>query len=147
MRPAIAPGRVLDLKLGMTPEVVQNTFGDPQDQIRRSDGVGFFKYQYPGIAVTFYEGLANMLIVESPDIGKTGAGAFAGMPFRELERLVGGLYFGEGERLWRAADTAGIWYDIVRPPRDGEEFDPWLCAEIYVISDPERAVVQGIWVM
>src|SRR5579859_812245 len=141
---AIAPGRVLDLKLGMTPEAVQRILGDPEV---RPGHEGALFFEYPGIVVSFRDGVANMLIVEASDIGKSGAGAFVGMGFRELERLVGGLYFGEGERLWRAADTAGIWYDVVRPPRDGKESDPWDCAEIYVISDPEHAVVHAIYVM
>ena len=142
---SIAPGRVLDLRLGMTPEAVQRILGDPQGR-RGGDGIIFL--EYPGIVVSLYDGVANMLIVDAAEIGATEAGAFAGMPFRELERLVGELVFGEGEGLWTSVETEGLWYEIARPSREGEEpIDPPLCSEVHAITDPERAVVRRIYVM
>ncbi len=142
---AIAPGRVLDVQLGMPPEAVQRILGEPQT--RRGSG-GMLFLQYPGIEVAFHNGLANMLIVEAAEIGRTEAGAYAGMPLRELSRVVGELTYDEDQHLWTTARTDGIWYEIARPPREGEEpLDPPLCAEVWLISDPESAVLRRIYVM
>lgn len=143
---AITPGRVRELKLGMTPEAVRAICGDPLDQWDE----GILCMKYPGITVTAVDGSVNMLIVESAEIGATDSGVSVGMSFRNLEGLVGSVIFDDddGAMLWTTSDRPGIWYEIARPPTEGEEpLNPPLVSEWFNVQDPEKAVVRSIFVM
>ena len=144
MGQTITPGHIGDATIGMTSGAVKAALGGPRSH--ESDEMVFA--DYPGLVVSTYEGLVNMLIVESAEAGSTELGVAVGMSWIELDRRLGPFEYDSDNALWVSSKTPGIWYEIARPPREDEEpIDPPLVTEVYQVLDPKNAIVRRIYVM
>lgn len=71
------------------------------------------------------EGLVTMFVFVAGSSVVTPRGVRVGDSYQRLVELVGPLWYGEEEALWRAVDEAGMWAPKGGTPGDGVPQSWW----------------------
>jgi hypothetical protein len=132
----------------MTRDEVVEICGTPV-RVRGSQPEVLTILDFGSVSVGLNGWLATMLIARDATAGETVDGIGVGATWARLLSIRGEpTYDAEETGSWVDASECGIWYDIARPLRAGEETsDPPFRSERLFVSDPESAFVRRIYVM